>query len=114
MNLKQMLEAFVRHRREVVTRRTIFELRKARNRAHILEGLTVALANIDEMIELIKTSANPNEARERMLARTWEPGLVGALLAAAGAEASRPEDLPQGVGLVDGRYQLTEAQAQQG
>lgn len=113
LNLKQILEAFVRHRREVVTRRTIFDLRKARARAHILEGLTVALANIDEMIELIKTSANPNEARERMLARTWEPGLVGALLAAAGSEASRPEDLPQGVGLIDGRYQLTETQAQQ-
>ncbi len=115
LNLKQMLEAFVRHRREVVTRRTIFELRKARARAHILEGLTVALANIDEMIELIKTSANPNEARERMLARTWQPGLVGTLLAAAGAEASRPEDLPAGVGLLadSGHYQLTETQAQQ-
>ncbi|QIL20728.1 DNA gyrase subunit A [Thermomonas sp. HDW16] len=113
LNLKEILEAFVRHRREVVTRRTIFELRKARNRAHILEGLTVALANIDEMIELIKTSANPNEARERMLARTWEAGLVGALLAASGADASRPEDLPQGVGLIDGFYQLTETQAQQ-
>ncbi|MCW0436794.1 DNA gyrase subunit A [Xanthomonas sacchari] len=113
MNLKQMLEAFVRHRREVVTRRTIFELRKARARAHILEGLTVALANIDEMIELIKTSANPNEARERMLAKTWQPGLVGALLNAAGAEASRPEDLPSGVGLVGGGYQLTEVQATQ-
>ncbi len=113
LNLKQMLEAFVRHRREVVTRRTIFELRKARGRAHILEGLTVALANIDEMIELIKTSANPNEARERMLAKSWEPGMVGALLGAAGAEASRPEDLPKGVGFIDGRYQLTEVQAQQ-
>ncbi|MCD9028686.1 DNA gyrase subunit A [Luteimonas sp. BDR2-5] len=114
LNLKQILEAFVRHRREVVTRRTIFELRKARNRAHILEGLTVALANIDEMIELIKTSENPQVARERMLARTWEPGLVGALLAATGADASRPEDLPDGVGLIDGRgYQLTETQAQQ-
>ena len=113
LNLKQVLEAFVRHRREVVTRRTIFDLRKARQRAHVLEGLTVALANIDDMIELIKTSANPNEARERMLARTWEPGLVGALLAATGADASRPEDLPAGVGLVDGGYQLTETQAQQ-
>jgi DNA gyrase subunit A len=113
LDLKQMLEAFVRHRREVVTRRTIFELRKARARAHILEGLTVALANIDEMIELIKTSANPNEARDRMLTRTWQPGLVGALLAAAGSDASRPEDLPAGVGLVDGSYQLTEVQAQQ-
>ncbi|MEF9978539.1 MAG: DNA gyrase subunit A [Thermomonas sp.] len=113
LNLKQILQAFVRHRREVVTRRTIFELRKARARAHILEGLTVALANIDEMIELIKTSANPNEARERMLAKTWQPGLVGALLAAAGSDASRPDDLPMGVGLVDGAYQLTEIQAQQ-
>ena len=113
MNLKQMLESFVRHRREVVTRRTIFELRKARARAHVLEGLTVALANIDEMIELIKTSPNPAEARERMLARTWDPGLVGALLAGAGAEASRPDDLPKGVGLIDGRYQLTEIQANQ-
>ncbi|MDQ3205243.1 MAG: DNA gyrase subunit A [Pseudomonadota bacterium] len=113
LNLKQVLEAFVRHRREVVTRRTIFDLRKARARAHILEGLTVALANIDEMIELIKTSANPTEARERMLAKSWDPGLVGALLGAAGAEDSQPEDLPKGVGLVDGRYQLTEVQAQQ-
>ena len=113
LNLKQMLEAFIRHRREVVTRRTIFELRKARARAHILEGLTVALANIDEMIELIKTSENPVVAKERMLARTWQPGLVGALLAAAGAEASRPEDLPAGVGLVAAGYQLTETQAQQ-
>lgn len=113
LNLKDLLEVFVRHRREVVTRRTIFELRKARQRAHILEGLTVALANIDEMIELIKTSANPNEARDRMLARKWEAGLVGALLSAAGSDASRPEDLPEGVGLVDGFYQLTETQAQQ-
>ena len=113
LNIKQILEAFIRHRREVVTRRTIFELRKARARAHVLEGLTVALANIDEMIELIKTSENPNEARERMLARSWEPGLVATLLEAAGAEASRPEGLPKGVGLVDGRYQLTETQAQQ-
>ncbi|GAB2653733.1 DNA gyrase subunit A [Arenimonas aestuarii] len=113
LNLKQMLEAFVRHRREVVTRRTIFELRKARARAHILEGLTVALANIDEMIELIKTSENPAVAKERMLARTWPPGLVGALLAAAGADASRPEDLPEGVGMQASGYQLTETQAQQ-
>jgi len=97
----------------VVTRRTVFELRKARARAHVLEGLTVALANIDEMIELIKTSPNPNEARERMLARLWEPGLVGSMLGAAGAETSRPEDLPKGVGLIEGGYQLTEIQATQ-
>ena len=113
VNLKQMLEAFVRHRREVVTRRTIFELRKARARAHVLEGLTVALANIDEMIELIKTSESPQVAKERMLGRRWAPGLVGALLAAAGSEASRPDDLPAGVGFLDGQYQLTEVQAQQ-
>ena len=113
LNLKQILEAFLRHRREVVTRRTIYDLRKARARAHILEGLTVALANIDEMIELIKTSANPDEARQRMLAQRWQPGMVGALLGAAGAEASRPEDLPKGVGLLVDGYQLTEVQAQQ-
>ena len=113
MSLKQMLEAFVRHGGEVVTRRTVFELRKARARANVLEGLTVALANIDEMIELIKTSPNPTEARERMLARLWEPGLVGSMLGAAGAEASRPDDLPKGVGLLEGGYQLTEIQATQ-
>jgi DNA gyrase subunit A len=113
LNLKQILEAFIRHRREVVTRRTIFELRKARSRAHILEGLTVALANIDEMIELIKTSESPQVARERLLAKVWEPGLVRALLAAAGAEASRPEDLAKEFGLgVDG-YRLSEAQAKE-
>ena len=113
LNLKQILEAFVRHRREVVTRRTIFELRKARARAHILEGLTVALANIDEMIELIKASPNPQEARDRMLARRWQPGLVKALLEAAGAHASRPEDLDAGFGLLADGYQLSEAQAKE-
>jgi DNA gyrase subunit A len=113
LNLKEILEAFIRHRREVVTRRTIFELRKARARAHILEGLTVALANIDEMIELIKTSASPAEARERMLARKWQPGMVGSLLAAAGAEASRPEDMDPRDGLKPEGYQLSEVQAQE-
>ena len=113
LGLKEILEAFLRHRREVVTRRTIFELRKARARAHILEGLTVALANIDEMIELIKTSANPDEAKQRMLAKVWQAGMVGALLQSAGADASRPEDLPSGVGLLASGYQLTEIQAQQ-
>ncbi|MBD8873948.1 DNA gyrase subunit A [Rhodanobacter sp. DHB23] len=113
LNLKDILEAFIRHRREVVTRRTIFELRKARARAHILEGLTVALANIDEMIELIRTSASPAEARERMLARKWQPGMVGALLAASGAEASRPEDMDPRDGLKAEGYQLSEVQAQE-
>jgi DNA gyrase subunit A len=113
LNLKDILEAFLRHRREVVTRRTIFELRKARSRAHVLEGLTVALANIDEMIELIKTSKDGAEARERMLAKRWEPGLVRALLAAAGAERSRPEDLSPHEGLFDDGYQLSELQAKE-
>ncbi|MEO6798833.1 MAG: DNA gyrase subunit A [Rhodanobacter sp.] len=111
LNLKDILEAFIRHRREVVTRRTIFELRKARSRAHILEGLTVALANIDEMIELIKTSASPAEARERMLARRWEAGLVRALLSATGSGASRPEDMDPRDGLKNDGYQLSEVQA---
>ncbi|HXS03166.1 MAG TPA: DNA gyrase subunit A [Rhodanobacter sp.] len=111
LNLKDILEAFVRHRREVVTRRTIFELRKARSRAHILEGLTVALANIDEMIELIKTSASPAEARERMVSRRWEAGLVRTLLSATGADASRPEDMDPRDGLKDDGYHLSEAQA---
>ncbi len=113
LSLREILDAFIRHRREVVTRRTIFDLRKARSRAHVLEGLTVALANIDEMIELIKTSPNTDEARERMLARRWEAGLVGALLQAAGAEASRPEDMPADAGLRPDGYQLTEIQATQ-
>ncbi|WP_243043098.1 DNA gyrase subunit A [Dyella sedimenti] len=113
LNLKDILEAFIRHRREVVTRRTIFELRKARARAHILEGLTVALANIDEMIELIRTSASPQEARERMLARKWQPGMVATLLQATGAEASRPEDMDPRDGLKADGYQLSEVQAQE-
>jgi DNA gyrase subunit A len=113
LNLKEVLEAFVRHRREVVTRRTIFELRKARVRAHVLEGLTVALANIDAMIELIRTSENPQTAKERMLARRWEAGPVHALLAATGSDISRPEGLPADTGLGEGGYQLSEAQAKE-
>jgi DNA gyrase subunit A len=113
LNLKELLEHFIRHRREVVTRRTIFDLRKARARAHVLEGLTVALANIDAMIELIKTSDSPQVARERMLARKWEPGMVRSLLQAAGASASRPEDLDPRAGLHDDGYQLSETQARE-
>ncbi len=111
LNLKQILEAFVRHRREVVTRRTIFELRKARTRAHILEGLTVALVNIDEMIELIKTSSSPAEARERMCARRWEPGMVRAMLDAADSNDTRPEDMDPRDGMKEDGYQLSDAQA---
>ncbi len=113
LGLREILDCFIRHRREVVTRRTIFELRKARDRAHILEGLTVALANIDEMIELIKTSASSDEAKQRMLARRWEPGLVRSLLSASGADVSKPETLDEGVGLGENGYQLSEVQAQQ-
>ncbi|MDQ2069178.1 DNA gyrase subunit A [Natronospira bacteriovora] len=112
MNLKQVLEAFLRHRREVVIRRTIFDLRKARERAHVLEGLAVALANIDPVIELIKQSPGPAEAKAALVARRWAPGIVLDMLERAGAEASRPEGLGPEFGLVDGEYQLTETQAQ--
>ncbi|MFA7095996.1 MAG: DNA gyrase subunit A [Gammaproteobacteria bacterium] len=112
LNLKQIIEAFIRHRREVVTRRTVFDLRKARERAHILEGLAVALANIDEVIALIKASAGPAEAKAALVERAWEPGIVLAMLERAGAESSRPEGLAPELGLVDGKYRLSEAQAQ--
>jgi DNA gyrase subunit A len=113
LSLREILDAFIRHRREVVTRRTIFDLRKARARAHVVEGLTVALANIDEMIELIKSAPDGDTARERMLARRWAPGMVASLLAAAGAQASRPEDMAADAGLRPDGYQLTEIQATQ-
>ncbi len=113
LNVLEILSAFVGHRREVVTRRTLFDLRKARARAHVLEGLTVALANLDEAIELIKTSATPAEARERLLARRWEPGLVKAMLGQGGAETSRPEELDPEFGLQDDGYQLSPVQAQE-
>ena len=112
LNLKQILDAFVRHRREVVTRRTIFELRKARNRAHVLEGLAVALANIDEVIELIKQSANPAEAKSQLIARVWQPGAVLDMISRSGADSSRPDDLEQQYGLKDDGYHLSEIQAQ--
>ncbi|MDH2435769.1 DNA gyrase subunit A [Pokkaliibacter sp. MBI-7] len=112
LNLKELLEAFIRHRREVVTRRTLYELRKARERGHILEGLAVALANIDPVIELIRTSANASEAKERLLARSWEPGNVLSMLERAGEDACRPDDLPAEMGLRDGHYYLSPVQAQ--
>ncbi len=112
LDLKQMLDAFIRHRREVVTRRTVFELRKARERAHILEGLAVALANIDPIIALIKGAATPAEAKEKLLARGWEPGLVLEMLERSGTDASRPEELGSEYGMVEGRYHLSPAQAQ--
>ncbi|MCB1723402.1 MAG: DNA gyrase subunit A, partial [Gammaproteobacteria bacterium] len=112
LNLKQLLEYFLRHRREVVTRRTLFDLRKARERAHTLEGLAVALANIDEVIALIKAAPSPAEAKKQLVERAWQSGTVEAMLARAGADASRPEDLPAGYGLTDEGYRLSETQAQ--
>ena len=112
LNLKELLEAFLRHRREVVTRRTLFDLRKARERAHVLEGLAVALANIDAMIELIKRSPNPAEAKTGLMSRDWEPGVVTEMLKRAGAEASRPEGLGAEFGFIKGKYRLSDAQAQ--
>ena len=91
LNIKEILSAFIDHRREVVTRRTLFELRKARDRAHILEGLAIALANIDPVIELIRHSASPAEAKEGLVNRAWELGNVAAMLAQAGGDAARPE-----------------------
>ena len=113
LNLKEILHAFIGHRREVVTRRTLFDLRKARSRAHVLEGLTVALANLDELIEMIKSSSSPVEAKERLLAKHWDPGLVRAMLGQGGAETSRPENLDPAFGLQDVGYQLSPVQAQE-
>jgi len=112
LDLKQTLEAFVRHRRDVVTRRTVYDLRKARERAHILEGLAVALANIDEVIELIRKSPSRAEARSGLMARVWAPGVVTDMLARAGAQATRPWELAPEFGLHDDGYHLSEAQAQ--
>jgi len=112
LNLREILEAFVRHRREVVTRRTIYELRKARERAHVLEGLAIALANIDEVIELIKRSSTSAEAKVALISRAWAPGMVSDMLSRSGAEASRPEFLKSEFGMRDDGYYLSEAQAQ--
>ena len=111
LNLKEMLEAFVRHRREVVTRRTIYLLKKARERAHTLEGFAIALANIDEIIALIKKSPTPADAREALVSKDWAPGTVVAMLERAGPEASRPEWLEEQYGLRKGKYFLSPEQA---
>jgi DNA gyrase subunit A len=112
LNLKELIDAFVRHRREVVTRRTVYEMRKARERAHLLEGLAVALANIDEIIALIKASPTPGEAKAGLVARAWRAGSVSEMLARAGGVDVRPDGLGEGFGLVDGGYRMSEAQAQ--
>ncbi len=113
LNLKQMLEAFLRHRREVITRRTVFELKKARARGHILEGLAVALANVDEMIALIKAAPTPPEAKVDLMARTWQSPVVEEMLKRAAMEASRPEGLSVEFGLTPSGYRLSDVQAQE-
>lgn len=110
--LKGLLDEFIRHRREVVTRRTLYDLKKARERAHLLEGLAVALANIDPVIAMIKASANPAEARKRLMETPWEPGFVIEMLERSDAEISRPEALSTDFGLLEGGYQLSSDQAQ--
>ncbi|MGB7386062.1 DNA gyrase subunit A [uncultured Pseudomonas sp.] len=112
LNLKELLDAFVRHRREVVTRRTVFELRKARERGHILEGQAVALSNIDPVIELIKKSPTPAEAKVALIAKAWEPGAVVEMVERAGAESCRPDGLDEQYGLREGKYFLSPEQAQ--
>ena len=112
LNLKQLLEAFVKHRREVVTRRTVYLLRKARERGHILEGLAVAISNIDEVIALIKNSASPADAKDGLMGRGWDAAEMAPYLERAGEDACRPEDLGAEFGMRDGRYYLSAAQAQ--
>ncbi len=112
LNLKQMLEYFIQHRRDVVTRRTLYELRKARDRAHVLEGLAVALANIDEVIALIKAAPSPAEAKKDLLVRHWKSGAVEAMLERAGSDAPKPQELGAEYGLTAQGYRLTEVQAQ--
>ncbi len=112
MNLKQILAAFLSHRREIVTRRTVYDLRKARDRAHVLEGQAVALANIDGVIALIKGSPTPAEAKQGLIDTTWAPGSVTGMLERAGDTDTRPDGLDQGFGLVDGKYRLSAVQAQ--
>ncbi len=111
-NLRDMLDCFIRHRREVVTRRSVYELRKARERAHILEGLAISLANIDEVIELIRRSPTPAEAKAGLISRAWKLGDVAAMLETAGVDAARPDHLPEEYGIKGDNYHLTEAQAQ--
>ena len=112
LNLKQFITAFLRHRREVITRRTVFELRKARERGHVLEGLAVALSNVDEIIELIKRSETPAIAKEGLISKVWRSKLVEEMLTRAMADQYRPEGLPKEFGLQNNGYRLSDAQAQ--
>jgi DNA gyrase subunit A len=112
LNLKQIVEEFLRHRREVVTRRAVFELRKARERGHVLEGLAVALSNVDEIIALIKAAPAPVDAKQQLMSRTWRSALVEEMLSRAGGVQSKPEGLPSEYGLHDEGYRFSEIQAQ--
>ena len=112
LNLKELIESFISHRREVVTRRTVFQLRKARERGHVLEGLAVALSNVDEVIELIKKSPNAAEAKQRLMARAWPSALVRQMLGDSSARHFRPEGLDPLYGLLDDGYHLSDTQAQ--
>ena len=113
LNLRQLLDAFLRHRREVVTRRTVFELRRARERGHVLEGLAVALSSVDDVIALIKAAPTPVEAKAALMSRFWRSRLVEELLARTQADQSRPEGLSPQFGLHKMGYRLSDAQAQQ-
>ena len=112
LNLKEILDAFLRHRREVITRRTVFELKKARDRGHVLEGLAVALSNVDEIIALIKAAAAPVEAKRELMSRTWQSQLVASMLARADISDARPEGISPDFGLQPDGYRLSEVQAQ--
>ena len=113
LNLKEILDAFLKHRREVVTRRTTFELKKARSRGHILEGLAVALANVDEMIKIIKAAPTPPEAKEELMKKSWKSPVVEAMLKKASEDLSKPDGLAKEFGLKDGGYKLSDLQAQE-
>lgn len=113
LNLKQMLEAFLRHRREVITRRTVFELRKARERGHVLEGLAVALANVDAMIAIIKAAPTPPDAKRELMAHTWNSPVVEEMLKRAASDASRPDGLSVDFGMSPQGYRLSDVQAQE-
>ena len=112
LNLKSILSVFFNHRKEVVSRRTFFDLRKAKERGHILEGLTIALANIDEMIDLIKKSKEGSEAKKKLLSKKWKPGKITAMLEKAGPDACKIDVTDNSVGLIGKTYQLSEQQAQ--
>ncbi len=113
LNLKQILEAFLKHRREVITRRTVFELKKARERGHVLEGLAVALANVDEMIRIIKAAETPTDAKKELMGRLWKSEVVETMIKKSSDDLSRPDGLPKDFGLQTGGYRLSDNQAQE-